>query len=694
MMMDKSAKQLFQNNEIIIKYLKDSRLFNHLPDDILQQLLPLSNIASYPAGNKILEEEIENDSVFFLMNGTVSIHSGGEEILKLKRIGDMFGEMSVISQKPTMATVIAESNVELFSIKASFIGKNTEIDGDNLKNIFYRLFATILTDKLALTTTKARKFEEMNSELQVVQTQLIKEKNNAEAANLSKSTFLANMSHEVRTPMNGIMGITSLLLETPMPEKQSELIHIIDKSAKSLLKVLNDILDYSKIEAGELDIESSYFHLDGTLKEVFDLVRISVKEKELDFYSRIDTEVPRLIVGDPLRLRQVLLNLVSNSVKFTENGEISVDVSIDNQTEQDISLKMLVKDTGIGIPTDQLNHLFESFSQVDSSSTRRYGGTGLGLAIASQLVKIMGGKLSVQSELGKGCEFWFVLTFKKQKDRRNNEPNSEVINQYLTRADDVLLEVPESVKRKTRILLVEDDKINQMVALFTLKRLGFDIDAVENGKDCISALENVNFDIIFMDLQMPELDGFETTHVIRDKKSLVKNHKVPIIAMTAHAMKGDKERCIKEGMDDYISKPVNQNELNVILNRWLGTNKNTKTSSKTDESFETIIDIATYKNLERSIGDIKYIVAAFIKDLPGKVDNMRQAIKDNDATQIELIAHALKANCNTLGILKLGEFCKEIEHLGSIGDFNKSGIVWERIKVESLKVIQILKEEI
>jgi len=457
MIMDKSAQQLFQSNEIIIKYLKDSRLFNHLPDDILHQLLPLSNIVSYPAGTKILEEEFENDSVFFIMNGTVSVHCGGEEILRLKRIGDMFGEMSVISQKPTMATVIAENNVELFSIKASFIGKNTEIDGDNLKNIFYRLFATILTDKLALTTTKARKFETMTGELQVVQTQLIKAKNNAEAANLSKSTFLANMSHEIRTPMNGIMGITSLLLETPMPEKQSELINIIDKSAKSLLKVLNDILDYSKIEAGELNVESSCFHLDGTLKEVFDLVRVSAKEKKLEFYSRIDTEVPGLIVGDPLRLRQILLNLISNSVKFTENGEISVVVSIDKQTEEDIFLKILVKDTGIGIPADQLDRLFESFSQVDSSSTRRYGGTGLGLAIASQLVKIMGGRLSVKSELGKGSEFWFVLRFKKQEERRNNEITSEIVNRYMTRSDDVLLEVPESVKRNTRILLVEDE---------------------------------------------------------------------------------------------------------------------------------------------------------------------------------------------------------------------------------------------
>jgi len=198
-----------------------------------------------------------------------------------------------------------------------------------------------------------------------------------------------------------------------------------------------------------------------------------------------------------------------------------------------------------------------------------------------------------------------------------------------------------------------------------------------------------------MDLQMPEMDGFETTSIIRDKKSLVKNHKVPIVAMTAHAMKGDKERCLCEGMDDYISKPVNQNELNVILNRWLGTDKKTKTSFKVvDESFESIIDIVIYRNLERSIGDIKYVVAAFIKDLPGKIENMHQAIKDNDATQLETIGHALKANCNTLGILNLGEFCEEIEHLGSTGDLNKAKVVWELIEIESFKTIQILKKEL
>jgi len=684
---DKVACHVLKKNEIIIKYLKESRLFNHLPDKILHLLLPLSKTAHYPSGSTILREEEENDRVYFIINGAVSVHSGGEEILKLKRIGDMFGEMSVISQKLTLATVVADGDVELFSINASFIGKNTEIDGDNLQNIFYRLFATILTDKLALTTAKARKFEEMNSELHEVQTQLIKAKNSAEAANLSKSTFLANMSHEVRTPMNGIMGVTSLLLETPMPEKQSELIHIIDKSAKSLLTILNDILDYSKIEAGELDLESTCFSLENTFKEIFDLVQVTAKEKKLEFHSSIDNGIPPLIVGDPLRLRQVLLNLISNSVKFTENGEVSVLVSIVNQTNSDITLKMLVKDTGIGIPADKLYCLFESFSQVDSSSTRRYGGTGLGLAIASQLVKIMHGKLSVKSELGKGSEFWFVLTFKKQEDRRHSEIGDEAVNRRLIHADDVLLEVPETVKRKVRILLVEDDKINQMVALFTLKGLGFDIDAVDNGSECISALKKVNYDIIFMDIQMPEMDGFETTQIIRDKNSEVKNHKIIIVAMTAHAMKGDKERCIQKGMDDYISKPIEPDKLNIILNRWLypETKKDT---------FQSIVNMDTFRDLKRSIGDVDFVIVAFTKDLPDKIKHLRQAIQDNNPIKLEMGAHALKANCSTLGISKLGELCKDIEYLGSINDLDKAIELQEKIEAEAIKVILVLEKEI
>lgn len=691
---DIAAWNLLKKNEIIIKYLKDSRLFNHLPEKILHQLLPLSKIANYPSGSIILKEEEENDSVFFIMKGTVSVHSGGEEILRLKRIGDMFGEMSVLSRKLEMGTVVAEENVEVFSIKASIIWENTEIGGGNLKHIFYRLIATILTDKLALTTAKARKFEEMNSELKEVQTQLIKAKNNAEAANLSKSTFLANMSHEVRTPMNGIMGITSLLLETPMPDKQTELVQIIDTSAKSLLKILNDILDYSKIEAGELDLEATCFNLIETLKEIFDLVRITAREKELEFCSKIDEEIPLLIVGDPLRLRQVLLNLISNAVKFTESGKITVVVSIINQSAHDISLKMSVKDTGIGIPGDQLYRLFESFSQVDSSSTRRYGGTGLGLAIASQLVKIMNGKLSVKSELGKGSDFWFVLNFKKHEERRQHEIAHHPKNRRLAPFDAVPLEIPESVKRKVRILLVEDDKINQMVALFTLKRLGFDIDAVDNGKECISALEKVDYDIIFMDVQMPGMDGFDTTRIIRNEKSKVKNHLVTIVAMTAHAMKEDKARCLQQGMNDYISKPVQQNVLNTILNRWLGNQKALKPSSIMDESFESIVDIEVYRNLKRTIGDVNFVLVAFIKDLPDKIKVMSQAIQDNDPAQLEISAHALKANCQTLGIYKLGEFCKNMEYLASLKNLDEAETLQQQIETESLKIIQILESEL
>ncbi|MEH2367945.1 MAG: ATP-binding protein [Nostoc sp.] len=602
-----------------------------------------------------------------------------------------YNEIELIGQP--IAKVIGEAN------KYPLIIDDIDISHSQDINFLVKEVETVCYTKSGKTIPVAFSSSIVKTEIEHFQgyVYILRDMTERKQAELAKQEFLAMISHEVRTPIASVIGMAGLLQYTELTAEQQDFVETIYTSGNSLLKIINDFLDFSKIQSGNLELEEEPFGLRNCIHEAFYLLAPTAREKGLKLTFLDTPELPTTIVGDITRLRQVLINLISNAIKFTETGSIEVSVIIRKNSDINHSsaanpdeIQFSIKDTGIGIPRDRLERLFKAFSQVNSSITRQYGGTGLGLAICKQLCELMGGRIWVETELNAGSTFYFTIAasvipeqsvgasavFSQQEIPKAIE--SPQVEQLAFRSQELFSlstsSSPFPDLHKLRILLTEDNLVNQKIALKQLKNLGYSADIANNGKEALQLLEKIPYDLILMDCQMPILDGLETTKQIHrcQESSFASGRRPVVIAMTANAMKQDKQMCLDAGMDDYLSKPVMKENLAATLEYWGSVIFKAKEIAATEQKISTTdvgsvelpIDWERLHQLSENNPEFELeLLQIFVEDIQPRLEVIKIAIAARDFEQLALQGHQIKGASANMGVTTMHLAAEKLEQL-------------------------------
>lgn len=525
-----------------------------------------------------------------------------------------------------------------------------------------------MTDSQSETTEEVVLLKATIERLQRENDRLQEKARHADSASKAKSDFLAMISHEIRTPMNGVIGLTELMLRAELAPRQKHFAELILASARNLLTLINSLLDFSKIEANKMVLDQNSFDLLAQLREIIELYRLSGREKNLSVFARIDPQLHTSYIGDSYRIRQILLNLLGNAVKFTEKGEVQLNVKVIEREHNKDVLRFEVKDTGVGIVREKQGQLFQPFTQLDGPSSLRHSGTGLGLSICAKLVELMNGSVGLTSTPGQGSTFWFQVCL----------PVASTAQKPLRASAQKMHENAKAEQKDSspslpyRILIVDDEPTNRVVLRETLHKVGVELVEAVNGQEAVDLCMETNFDLIFMDCQMPVMDGFESTIEILSGKDRAGEQPVSVVALTADATPATRQRCRAAGMVDYLLKPLDFDELQKVIGRFFpvlgariqGSHVISVEEEAGAKKKTMVVNPSAIENLRRNIGDITPVIRVFLQALENRLKEVDEAVKKKDAEAVASAAHTIKGSSSQFGAEELAGLCQYMENMG------------------------------